>query len=193
MKKHVAKLAEEDGFTLLETLVTVAIVSLLSMIIIGALGQVRTMTAASHKTDQEVRYGAMLNYLEMTLANARPLRLLGRDDSDPIVMDGDGDHVEFVAIVKTGTSMLSLRNVVWKNANDGSHSQFDQVTTPRRLQPERQAQGRGMDRREYAWPSGRHLNFSKRQLRKQAPNNWPRVRKTGCPRHRATLRRPTST
>lgn len=138
MRKHVVKLAEEDGFTLLETLVTVAIVSLLSMIVVGALGQVRTMTAVSHKTDQEVRYGAILNYLETTLANARPVRLLGRSDGDPVVMDGSSDHVEFVAIVKTGTSTQSFRDVVWKNSNDGNHSQFDQVTTPRRLQPEQQ-------------------------------------------------------
>ncbi|NKJ09006.1 prepilin-type N-terminal cleavage/methylation domain-containing protein [Rhizobium sp. SG741] len=163
MRKQVKSFAEEDGFTLLETLITVAIVSLLSMVIVGALGQVRTMSAVSNRTDQEVRYGAILNYLDATLANARPLRLLGRQEADPVVMDGDVDRLNFVAIVKTGTSIQSLREVIWTSSSDGKQRQFAQLSKPRRLQPELQLGEQNVLANGNLSVTFRYLNDDRRQ------------------------------
>jgi prepilin-type N-terminal cleavage/methylation domain-containing protein len=138
MSKQLGHFGDEDGFTLLETLITVAIISLLSIIIVAALGQVRTMSALSRQTDNEVRYGAIINYLDATLSEARPLRLLGRDGTSPVVIEGDADRLDFVSIVKTGTSTQSLREVIWSSTGDGTQVHFAQVTKARRLQPEQQ-------------------------------------------------------
>ena len=140
MRKEPEHLGDEDGFTLLETLITVAIISLLSLIIVAALGQVRSMSALSRRTDTAVRYGAIVNYLDATLSEARPLRLLGRDETNPIVMDGSADRLDFVSIVKTGTSTQSLREVIWSSTGEGKRVQFAQVTKARRVQPEQRAE-----------------------------------------------------
>ncbi len=144
MNEQLDYFAEDDGFTLLETLITITIISLLSMVIVSALNQVRTMSAISHRTDHEVRYGAILNYLEATLAAARPLRLLGRGENSIIVMDGGIDRLDFVTIAKTGTVTQSLREVIWAQSEEGKQSQFTQFTKPRRLQPELQSGDRNI-------------------------------------------------
>lgn len=124
---------DEAGFTLIEMLVTLALIALLSMVMIGGIVQMRSMSALSQRNDTNTQFEALGNYLDRVIANAKPLALIKDNPERLLVFDGAADHMRFISIVRTGSDQLNLREVELKVLVNGNASDLIQSSSPRRL------------------------------------------------------------
>ncbi|MBA8882029.1 prepilin-type N-terminal cleavage/methylation domain-containing protein [Phyllobacterium myrsinacearum] len=125
--------AGEAGFTLVEMLVTLALIALLATVMIGAIVQMRSMSAISQRNDANTEFEALGNYLDKLIANAKPLPLIENNQEHLLVFEGAPDHIRFVAVIRIGSDQLGLRDVELAMRKNGNTFDLVQSSSPRRL------------------------------------------------------------
>ncbi|EJK87849.1 type II secretion system protein J, partial [Rhizobium sp. AP16] len=92
----------EDGFTLIEVLVTLALVAALSMIILAMVSQFRAITMAREKNDAIIEVEALAGFVEEAVRDARPFPLIQDGPQRHPMMIGGPDRLAFVAVSRIG-------------------------------------------------------------------------------------------
>ena len=88
------------GFTLVELLVAIAIVSVLMVLLLGALRFGRDATVSTaRKSDRSFEISAAYRFLREALGNAQPLSDEVPGAEPPLLFDGERDHLDFVTLV----------------------------------------------------------------------------------------------
>jgi general secretion pathway protein J len=96
----VTRRAAEGGFTLLETLIAVALLGLTVTLLLGGvqLGT-RVLDSAGRRTDQGAELAAAAEFLRSRLAEAQPVTAKPRPDAKPkVVFDGRRDALALVRL-----------------------------------------------------------------------------------------------
>jgi general secretion pathway protein J len=123
----------ESGFTLIEVLVSLALVSLLTLIIVGAIGQMRSISAISKSNEADVELQAFGNYLAQLIAGAKPLALIGDNPDRRIVFAGKAEQLRFSSVVRVGSNQLALRDVEIRTASSNGKLALVEINHVRRV------------------------------------------------------------
>lgn len=123
----------ESGFTLIEVLVSLALVSLLTLIMVGAIGQMRSISAISKSNDADVELHAFGNYLAQLIAGAKPLALIGDNPDRRIVFVGNAEQLRFSSVVRVGSNQLALRDVEIGTASTNGKLALVEINHARRV------------------------------------------------------------
>jgi general secretion pathway protein J len=123
----------EAGFTLIEVLVSLALVSLLTLIMVGSIGQMRSISAISKSNDADVELQAFANYLAQLIAGAKPLALIGDNPDRRIVFTGNAEQLRFSSIVRVGSNQLALRDVEIRTASTNGKLALVEINHARRV------------------------------------------------------------
>jgi general secretion pathway protein J len=129
-------LDSDEGFSLVEVLVTLSVTSVLSLLLIFGTSQIRSILTTSYKNDAAVEVEALANYLDSSLRNARLLPLISEVPTQqrPALL-GSTENVRFVGVSHIGAQDYSLREVnlyVEKSSQQGA-SNLMQTSKSRRL------------------------------------------------------------
>lgn len=123
----------EEGFTLVEMLVTLCLTALLSTLMLGAIVQLRPMLLAYEKNNAEIELDALGNYLQDVISSARLLALMSDDPSQKIMFEGSETGFRFVSVVKVGSDRSALRDVLIEVRGSGRNVELVQQNRLRRL------------------------------------------------------------
>lgn len=100
----------QDGFTVIEVLVTLCVVALLGSAIYGGLSHLARMRTITQTITAEQELDASLDYLQGLIANSQNLPLLGQDGTRA-PMIGNAKTLRFVAQARTASDRYVLRDV----------------------------------------------------------------------------------
>lgn len=100
-----------DGFSLIEVLVTLALVSIISVLLIASFGQLRSIVFLTSQSDAELELAALTNYLGSTLERVRSLPLLSEERARGASLTGKLGTVKFVGIDRIGSEDFALREI----------------------------------------------------------------------------------
>lgn len=98
-----------DGFTLLEMLVGLILLSLIATIMVGAFQQVRPLKQIEDKHQGNIVADILADVIAADVGGALELASAHAERQGPL--DGEARRIEFAAIVKTGFRLEGLRNV----------------------------------------------------------------------------------
>lgn len=123
----------EAGFTLVEVLVTLALIAMLSTIMVGAIGQLAQLSAASRKNDAQVEMDALAAYLAQVITDAQALPLLDQAADERIFLQGSPTGLRFVSVARLGTNQRGLREIDISVEGETDRKTLLQETYPRRF------------------------------------------------------------
>ncbi|KAA3523473.1 prepilin-type N-terminal cleavage/methylation domain-containing protein [Agrobacterium tumefaciens] len=110
----------DHGFTLVEVVVTLALIAALSLIMLALASQLRSIQIAQKENDAAIELEALANALEGVIGNIRSLPLTQDNPQKRFLLRGAADKVIFVAAARVGTSAYGLRDIViTQNAEAG--------------------------------------------------------------------------
>lgn len=105
------KSAPSAGFALIEVLVSLSLLSLLSLLIIATIPQLRSLKRQAEINTAEMELDSIANFVSGQLAEARALPLMTRKDHTRAVFDGSASSVTFVAVARSGSDQIALRDL----------------------------------------------------------------------------------
>jgi general secretion pathway protein J len=123
----------ESGFTLIEVLVSLALVSLLTLIMVGAIGHMRSISAISKSNDADVELQAFGNYLAQLIAGAKPLALISDNPDRRIVFSGNAEQLRFSSVVRVGSNQIALRDVEIRTLSTNGKLALVEINHARRV------------------------------------------------------------
>ncbi|PWW01513.1 general secretion pathway protein J [Hoeflea marina] len=104
--------AGEAGFTLVEVLVTLALLSVMAALMLLVAGQFRGLAARQADLAARQEAAAIVRHLGDEIAAARALPLMGADAAQKSPMAGGAAGLRFSAVVRTGSANSGLREVL---------------------------------------------------------------------------------
>jgi prepilin-type N-terminal cleavage/methylation domain-containing protein len=123
----------DDGFTLLEMLVALAVIAVMGALMVSFLGQLGAINRREAEIATQTELDAAAAYLKRVLEGARPVRMLGaKPDTNPL-FDGEAGEIRFGAVTRSGLYSLALRDVhIFVTRSDGRLG-LAHTMAPRRL------------------------------------------------------------
>lgn len=100
-----------DGFTLVETLVTLVLLGLMSALTVGVFQQLRSVRAIEERYQEETEVSTVLAYMTSELSRALPIPLSGGDTDVQQPLIGTPNYVRFVGITHNGFRSEALREI----------------------------------------------------------------------------------
>lgn len=100
-----------DGFTLVETLVTLVLLGLMSALTVGVFQQLRAVRTIEVRHQEETEVSAVLAYMTGELSRALPIPLSGDDTEIQQPLIGTPNSVRFVGVTRNGFRSDALREI----------------------------------------------------------------------------------
>ncbi|MBX5230572.1 prepilin-type N-terminal cleavage/methylation domain-containing protein [Rhizobium sp. NLR9b] len=124
---------DEEGFTLVEMLVTLALLAALSAVMIGAITQFRPLRRLTEGADGQTEMIAAIEFLQQTIADARSVYLLTGTSEKRLAFEGTSHSLHFPTVLRVGTDQLALRDVLIELQENGGSVSIVLRDAPRRL------------------------------------------------------------
>lgn len=122
----------EEGFSLVEVLVALALVSLMTAMAAGFFGQLRAFSDAGRRAEVQAELDAAARYLAQSIEGAQPLPLLWRPPEQRAQLSGQADQLDFVLVAPVGANLHALRQTRFHIAGEGRDRRLAQTLWPRR-------------------------------------------------------------
>lgn len=87
----------DDGFTLVELLVSLALLSLMAIYALNALSSLRSINRVVDRTSMQMEVEAVIRHFRETLADTRPLFVTDENNVPRLIFKGKPDSLEFVS------------------------------------------------------------------------------------------------
>ncbi|ARO26430.1 hypothetical protein CO659_16615 [Rhizobium sp. S9] len=123
----------EDGFTLVEMLVTLALLAALSAIFLGAVAQFRPLRNLAQGADGQMELATAATFLETAITDARSLYLVNAAPQKRLVFEGTEHSLHFPAVLRVGSNQIALRDISIERAEVNGFVSIVLRNTPRRL------------------------------------------------------------
>lgn len=101
----------QDGFALIEVLISLAIVGVISSLMIVFLGQARAIMRIESATEFAMEVDAAVQFLEDAITKAEPLPLQSAPTTDQLFFRGNASHLEFTGVQAIGFGTSALREI----------------------------------------------------------------------------------
>lgn len=124
----------DSGFSLIEVLVTLALISILSGLLIASIGKIRTILSITKKNDATMEVEALANYLENSVRNLRVLSLISTAETTRAALTGTQNTLKFVGITRIGSRDFALRDIeLLTRPSDKEAQELVQISASRRI------------------------------------------------------------
>ncbi|MBY3136114.1 prepilin-type N-terminal cleavage/methylation domain-containing protein [Rhizobium laguerreae] len=130
---HQASRQSEDGFTLVEMLVTLALLAALSTVFLGAVAQFRPLRTLAQSADGQLELTAAASFLQATIADARSVYLIDAGSQKRLVFEGSEHSLHFPAVLRVGSDQIAFRDISIDRVETGGSVSVVLRNTPRRL------------------------------------------------------------
>ncbi|PDT00061.1 hypothetical protein CO666_32680 [Rhizobium chutanense] len=130
---HQLSRQSEDGFTLVEMLVTLALLAALSTVLLGAVAQFRPLRTLAQSADGQIELTAAASFLQATIADARSVYLIDAGSQKRFVFEGSDHSLHFPAVLRVGSDQIALRDISIDRVETGGSVSIALRNTPRRL------------------------------------------------------------
>ena len=130
---HRVSRQSEDGFTVVEMLVTLALLAALSTILLGAVAQFRPLRTLAQSADGQIELATAVAFLEATIADARSVYLVDSNPEKRLVFEGSEHSLHFPAVLRVGSDQIALRDISIERAETNGLVSVVLRNTPRRL------------------------------------------------------------
>lgn len=122
-----------DGFTLIDMLVALILTSILAGLMMGFLGQFRSIKRIQADISSQAELDALAAYLEDAIGGAMPLPFIKGDPEKRISFVGDGTKLRFVTIARQGARSSGLRETTIGLEGTDAPRTLTQAFYPRRF------------------------------------------------------------
>jgi len=109
----------DDGFTLLELLVALALTAVIGTTMAIATTQLRPMRAFEERLDEQHIVSRLADVIARDLKSAQRLPLVEAGGSSSMLLKGEPEKVTFTAVVQTGYRRRGLREVIYELVKEG--------------------------------------------------------------------------
>ncbi|MGR9355879.1 prepilin-type N-terminal cleavage/methylation domain-containing protein [Rhizobium leguminosarum] len=123
----------EDGFTLVEMLVTLALLAALSTVLLGAVAQFRPLRTLAQSTDGQIELATAVSFLQATIADARSVYLIDAGSQKRRVFEGSERSLHFPTVLRVGSDQTALRDISIDRVETSGSVSIVLRNTPRRL------------------------------------------------------------
>jgi type II secretory pathway component PulJ len=130
---------QASGFSLIDMLVALILISLLAALMMGFLGQLRSIKRIQADMTSRAELDALAAYLEDAIAASTPLPFIKSDPEERISFTGDRTKVSFVTIARRGARSFGLRETTIELEGAGRSQKLIQTLRPRRFSTSDQA------------------------------------------------------
>ena len=130
---HQVSRQSEDGFTLIEMLVTLALLAALSTILLGAVAQFRPLRTLAQSADGQMELATAVAFLEATIADARSVYLINADREKKLAFEGSQHSLHFPTVLRVGSDQIALRDISIERTETNGLISIVLRNTPRRL------------------------------------------------------------
>lgn len=103
----------DDGFTLVEALVTLVLLGLMSALTVGVFQQLRSVRTIETRYQEESEAAAVLNYIAGELGRALPIPLFDNNSDVQQPLIGTRNSVRFVGVTRDGFRTEALREITF--------------------------------------------------------------------------------
>jgi prepilin-type N-terminal cleavage/methylation domain-containing protein len=131
----------QDGFTLIEVLVSLVLLALVLAMLSGAVRFARGTWDAAARLDREAGHDVAGSFLRARLGEAMPLFEPAEGGMVRVAFDGAGEELSFVAPTQNGPAGAGLYRFTLRVATGGGARALSVNVTP--YQPKARAQGAG--------------------------------------------------
>jgi type II secretory pathway component PulJ len=132
-KTTLARSDRSGGFTLVDMLVALVLTSLLAGLMMGFLGQFRSIKRLQTDISAQAELDALAAYLEETIGGAMPLFFINGDPEKRMSLDGDRARLSFVTIARQGAQSFGLRETTIELSGTEVARSLMQSFRPRRF------------------------------------------------------------
>lgn len=126
-------LGSQDGHTLIEVLVVLAIASIMAAMIIGGVRQLRGLKHLSERSAAQSVVDAVADHVADDVASALELPLLKSAPGEQVSLAGSLNEVRFNAVVRTGFRTRVLREVTLSIETPAGRRTLVRTSSARRL------------------------------------------------------------
>ncbi|OWV82241.1 hypothetical protein ATY77_03115 [Rhizobium sp. R634] len=130
---HQVSEQSEDGFTLVEMLVTLALLAALSAILLGAVAQFRPLRNLTQGADGQMELTTAAAFLETVVTDARSVYLIDAHSQKRLVFEGTEHSLHFPAVLRVGSDQIALRDISIERSEANGLISILLRNTPRRL------------------------------------------------------------
>ena len=131
----------DDGFTLVEVLVVLAIVSTLSGLLLILVGQFRPILESKRQAETRAALTATVRYIATTMEQAQMLPLNSATGGQVVFLDGHKNAVSLVAVSRLGAKTFGLGRISFHTLDaDGRQNLMQDFFVRRPLSPDKAPQ-----------------------------------------------------
>lgn len=130
---HLAPDDPRGGFSLIDMLVTLILLSVVTGLMAAFIGQFRTIKRIQTDVSAQMELDALAGYLETTIGNAMPLPFVEDQVEKRISFEGSSSGLRFVTIGRQGALSFGLRETRISLRGDERLKTLVQDFVPRRL------------------------------------------------------------
>lgn len=107
------------GFTLIEVLVTLSLVSVMFLIVGSSAAQFRSLIQATRQEQTDSELAAAADFIAEQLTYALRLPLTGAENASRVTMRGTENSISFVGLAHVGSDRIALRDISIGNTDSG--------------------------------------------------------------------------
>lgn len=131
-----ARSVSNHGFTILELLISLALVSLILVVILGGIGSGRLILDQAKQSDAEIEVGATRSLLRNLLAEARPIQGIESGSSVPVVLSGTPNQLTFYSAYTVEAQVGGIyRSTLLLSSDAPASAKFNLVLRQRMHRP----------------------------------------------------------
>jgi len=154
----------DDGFTLLELLVALALTAVIGTTMAIAITQLRPMRAFEERLDEQQIVSTLVDVIARDLKSAQRLPLVEAGGSSSTLLKGEPQKVTFTAVVQTGYRRRGLREVIYELVKEGDGRTRLLRTIRMRRFAQQQDADRGQTEELYSGELSLNFTFLRRDL-----------------------------
>ena len=123
----------QDGYTLIEALIVLAIASIMATMLLGGVRQIQGLLALKDRSNAQSVADAIADYVADDLAGALQLPLLATAWDEQVPMAGSSREIRFNAVVRVGFLQRALREVSFRTETPAGSPTLVRTLRLRRL------------------------------------------------------------
>ena len=122
----------EGGFSLIEVLVALVLLSVIAGLMTGFMGQFRILKRVQSENAAQLEVEALAGFLGESISGAMPLHLIDQNPERRFPLEGERDHVRFTGLTSKGMAARQLREISFSLTGNAERRNLVEILSPRR-------------------------------------------------------------
>jgi prepilin-type N-terminal cleavage/methylation domain-containing protein len=120
----------EGGFSLIEVLVALVLLSVIAGLMTGFMGQFRILKRVQSENAAQLEVEALAGFLGESISGAMPLHLIDQNLERRFPLEGERDHVRFTGLTSKGMAARQLREISFSLTGNAERQDLVEILSP---------------------------------------------------------------